>query len=211
MIIQKKTVLLPAGSRKQLKVLLASPCSLTWGINKLTLKNGVTSGRVSWGDGSSDIVTAENAQKLTHTYAAYGTYVVTLSDDFKSLGVSCGMGSEPFKSEYPARVTAVLEGAPGLSLDGYCFANATRLETFTANKQFPTSLGSAVFEGCTGLAHIELPGVASLNAHVFNECTYLREIHLSGEYEASIRASSAWSSSNGKFGAPNAETSFDLP
>ena len=211
MIIQKKTVLLPAGSRTRLKINLTSPCSLTWGISTLMLKNGVTSGRVNWGDGSSDIVTSDNHLKLTHTYAEYGTYVVTISDDFKSLGVGLGMGAEPFKSEYPSRLTAVLEGAPNLSLNNFCFANATRLETFVASKEFPTSLGSPVFDGCTGLVEIELPGVESLNEHAFNGCTNLREIHLSGEYEASIRASSAWSSSNGKFGAENAETSFDLP
>ncbi|MBS7286206.1 MAG: hypothetical protein KIH06_02970 [Kiritimatiellae bacterium] len=60
--------------------------------------------------------------------------------------------------------------------------------------------------------NFNLPPCDSLNSSAtFNECTYLREIHLSGEYEASIRASSAWSSSDGKFGADNATISFDLP
>ena len=211
MIIQKKTVLLPAGSRTRLKIKLDDPSSLTWGIYQLTLKNGVSSGNVSWGDGTYDIVTSENANELTHTYAQTGTYIVTISDDFKGLSVSSWIWVKAFSETYPSRLIEVLEGADNLRPDRGCFAYSMNLENVVASEHFPILCDDGLFQNCVSLATINLPGTVSLHRKSFIGCTNLREIHLSGKYESRIRGSYDWSSSDGKFGAPNAETSFDLP
>lgn len=157
------------------------------GITLRWTQDTVSGVSVDWGDGSAaEAVADTGACTLTHTYAAAGRYLVTLTvadgceamlgtstdaalqdgaqyDDSAFIGTIYGTGRDPLLA---------LEIGSGVTAIGCCALRvATSLKTVTI-PQGVTGLYASAFEGCYDLRAIALPtGLASIGAGAFH-CAY---------------------------------------
>ena len=94
---------------------------------KLPLSSGGTYNfTVDWGDGTTDTITAYDQAEATHTYAAPGTYTVTITGQIEGFGFA-STGEDSSKL-----VDVVQWGPVRLHNNGYQFANCNNLAGFSA-------------------------------------------------------------------------------
>ena len=125
-----------------------------------TVENGVT---IDWGDGSSTETFAGTGNKnTTHTYAAAGTYEITLNVTSGNLGFGDGTSSY------------CVMGATSGTGRAYC----NMLQSVSIGSSV-TSIGSYAFYNCYSLASVTIPSsVTSIGTYAFYNCTAVGAYHV---------------------------------
>ena len=190
-IITKKVTLLPAsfvGTRIGIEI---TDEDLTWGMSSGSLAAESESVRIDWGDGTSE--TRAGISQLTHTYAAPGRYVVSLSDDLATLKVAVITKTSPFYA-YAKRITAFFSNAQRLvELPTLAFVDASSLRTLDLSQSNIKTLGNNTFKGCTALQpELFFPSVTNPGGSTFKDCKQLTRIHFSDSNKAEITSLSSF-------------------
>ena len=196
MIIIKKTVRLvaapePAFAGTRITILVPDD-SRVFGIGAVYLAEGCGRAEVDWGDGSEPTILDGDASQLTHEYAAGGRYVVSFSDDVRSISANSSRTPDEYLNVYTPMIERIVSTADRLS-----------------------TVGSRAFKGATSLVEARFKSVALLPAPnaanvQFVGCDALREIHFAAANEEAIKATTGWARSEGTLGAPSATIYFDL-
>ena len=144
-----------------------------------SVTRGVT---VDWGDGNSETFTGTTASNRSHTYAAPGTYDITLnvtsgSVSFAGTSSNAIYGSTgTYSNRY--RIKHVRIGKDVTNIGNYVFYQCYALASITIPSTVTTS-GDYMFEYCYALTSITLPsGVTSLGSSAFQSCYALTSITL---------------------------------
>lgn len=146
--------------------------------------NGVT---VDWGDSSVAEISADTQAVLTHTYAAAGDYVVTMTP---GSGVTYGLGSKTDsydhsllgsingKAETTPQLTAIRIGRSCTTLNYGALGSCTSLTTIMIPDGI-TVVGENAFYEDVGLTRIVLPdSVQSIGYGAFRSCSALTHLDL---------------------------------
>ena len=171
-----------------------------------TVANGVT---IDWGDGSAaETFTGTGNKNTTHTYAAAGTYDITLDVTSGTAGLGDGfstgiMGASNNAARVYINMAESLRIGSGItSLSGYALRNSglvtitiptsvtsmsgstfyycTRLKYVTISRNV-TSLGDYMFATCNSLENVSIPaGVTSVGNYVFQSCYALESVEFPG-------------------------------
>lgn len=184
------TIILPTIDRKVIP--------LYW---SQTVENGVT---IDWGDGSAtQTFTGTGSKNTTHTYAAAGTYDITLNVTSGTAGLGDGSSGIVGPASNAIRVylnmcESIKIGSGIPSINGYSFRNCgfttatiptsvtsmlasvfyqcTRLKHVTISRNV-TSMGSYMFSGCGSLESVAIPnGVTTIGDYAFNNCYVIKDI-----------------------------------
>ena len=146
-----------------------------------TVANGVT---IDWGDESStETFEGTGNKNTTHTYAAAGTYEITLDVTSGNLGFGaasssyCVMGATSTAGRvYCNMLQSVSIGSGVLSIGDYAFYNCYSLASITIPSGV-TSIGTSAFRYCYSLASVTIPsGVTSISNRAFDNCYSLASI-----------------------------------
>ena len=208
-IIKTRALSAPfAGTRIRIRV--DDPESPTWGMSDLTIAEDREKAVIDWGDAICEEIAEGGAR--THTYARTGEYEVVISDDISGLRCSHLSSASVFRTVYAPMIREVCTSAARLkALENCCFIDATGLTAFTSRQAGIETLAVSAFARCPSLTgRLDLPRVVSIAANSFGGCGAIAELHFGAANEATIKASSAWETSGGRFGAENAEVFFDL-
>jgi hypothetical protein len=173
---------IPTDGKTHLTINIAEPgrmvVPLYW---SQTVANGVT---IDWGDGSSTETFAGTGNiNTTHTYAAAGTYDITLNVTSGVLGFGanssgyCVMGATSNAGRvYCNMLQSVSIGSSVTSIGNSAFYNCYSLASITIPSGV-TSIDNSAFYNCYSLASITIPsGVTSIGANVFQYCYSLASI-----------------------------------
>ena len=213
-IIRKVRVLAapePPFIGTRIRIKLDDPASLTWGVKNLTLAAGRDKAIIEWGDETRSELTASG--ELTHGYAAPGEYEVRISDDILSMAFSAKSSTSPFHVIYAPMIREFHTTALQLKdLAISCFIDASQLSLFSCEGSGLRTLAAHAFAFCPSLVgRVELHGITEVSEYSFANSSGITELHFSKVNESAIKSLPDWKSSGGKFGAPNAESFFDLP
>ena len=146
---------------------------------------------VDWGDGTTpDTLTGTSVNTVkwtpTHSYAAPGDYVITLTVNgtagLRGSGeaylLRYSSGSDARNYAYCNAIQRVFFGSGVTGFGNYAFYNCYSLAQITLPSGV-TSLNSCVFQNCYSLAQITLPsGVTTFNGSTFSGCYSLAQITL---------------------------------
>ena len=147
---------------------------------------------VDWGDGTTpDTLTGTSTATVvwtpTHSYAAPGDYVITLTvagtavlrgDGGGSYLLRYATGSDNRNRTYSNSIQRVALGRGVTSIGDFAFYNCYSLAQITLPSGV-TSIGASMFYNCYSLAQITLPsGVTSIGASMFRNCNSLAQITL---------------------------------
>lgn len=149
-----------------------------------SVADGVT---VDWGDSSVAETSANTQAVLTHTYAAAGDYVVTMTP---GSGVTYGLGSKTDsydhsllgsingKDETTPQLTAIRIGRGCTTLNYGALGSCTSLTTIIIPDGI-TTVGENAFYGDTGLARIVLPdSVQAIGYAAFQSCSAMTHLDI---------------------------------
>ena len=147
---------------------------------------------VDWGDGTTpDTLTGTSLTTVqwtpTHSYAAPGDYVITLTVDgtVGIVGTSSGgkllcysSGSDNRDKAYRNAIQRVFFGSGVASIDAYAFYYCYSLAQITLPNSV-ISIGASAFDNCYSLTQITIPrSVTSIGASAFYYCYGLTQITL---------------------------------
>jgi hypothetical protein len=172
---------IPAGSglaKSELSITLSAATGLspTLYVNKVS----VMPMTIEWGDGTSTTnSTQATSIPITHTYANYGNYVITL-EDTTTYGFGGGTNATPIfgTGTYKNALTACVIGERVPTIGAYSFQGCSGLTSITIPNSIIT-IGTYAFSGCSSLVSITIPsGVMSIGTYAFYDCTGLTEINL---------------------------------
>ena len=145
-----------------------------------TVANGVT---IDWGDGSATQTMAGTGNKnTTHTYAATGTYDITL--DVASgctMGIGymsgyCVLGATGNNGRVYCNMLQSVQIGSRASINAYAFQYCYSLASSTIPSSV-TSIGNYAFSYCYSLASITIPrSVTSIGTYAFSYCYSLASI-----------------------------------
>jgi hypothetical protein len=146
-----------------------------------TVASGVS---IDWGDGSSaETFTGTGNKNTTHTYAAIGDYMITLTVTSGVLGLGNGtssysvMGSTSSTNIVYQNMLNKAEIGSGISSIGdSVFRTCYSLASVTIPSNV-SSIGTFAFAYCYSLASITIPsGVSSISDYAFNYCYSLASV-----------------------------------
>ncbi len=147
---------------------------------------------VDWGDGTTpDTLTGTSLTTVqwtpTHSYAAPGDYVITLTVDgtVGIVGTSSGgkllcysSGSDNRNKAYRNAIQRVFFGSGVASIDAYAFYYCYSLTQITLPNSV-ISIGASAFDNCYSLTQITIPrSVTSIGASAFYYCYRLAQVTL---------------------------------
>ena len=194
------------GRETRITIRLDDPEMLSWGIFALGFADGESSVRINWGDGCIETVTAD--KRIGHTYAALGTYTVTLSDTIASLKCSTMNASDYFGSPSALRILAFSTNAAKLRLiDKWCFYRAENMTEFICADSGIQEMSTQSFYKCYALGgSLNLKPVFSLTNTTFSTCEGITEIVFDMANYETITSNPSY---DVKFGAKNANIRFE--
>ena len=177
---------------------------------KATLADDCATVRIEWGDGTSDVLAADQLAAVSHTYPGPGEYEIRISDDIKSASFT-GTGLDYVRTAAMIRSFATT-GTKLRTLNIRAFKGCVNLVSVDLSAAFVSTFQPGVFENCTGLSGVvRLDSVSTLQGNVqpFNGCTGgITEIHFRKANEAEITGSTVYSNDH-TLGTGTAVVEFD--
>lgn len=174
----------------RIHIRLRSDLDLTFSFNAAaTVVGGIL---IDWGDGAQETNTATENTKYTHTYAAVGTYIITISatdGEIKSFRVANDTNADNTTVE-------AVEIGQNFSLDNSAFRYCGMLQTIILSQgcETPEAYG---FSECTAVKAIIFPrDFVFANMYVFYELNRAVTCSLPGKATFKSSADSYFSSSN---------------
>lgn len=104
-------------------------------------------------------------------------------NDNKNYYIVTGIGS--FKGEY-LEIPAEYKGLPIRAIADRAFDGCSNLRTIHCPKNIVT-IGNAVFDGCTALTDLALPGVTTMGVGVFNGCASITDVVITADFISHIK------------------------
>lgn len=118
--------------------------------------------KISWGDGTKDILS--DFLGRMHTYDRSGEYVITISDDISSFGFTSDIeGDEVYR---PILIELVSIGSKVTRIEDYAFNNCKNMRG-RISLPYVTEIGDYAFGSIEGIGEIILPSLTYLNQESF--------------------------------------------
>lgn len=130
---------------------------------------------IDWGDGSQTESPSILSGTVTHNYAAYDSYVITVAC---ASGETWTLASQITSTDFLySNLSKIVFGDGCVGTADYAMMGASVLQTVEfASSSFQT-FGNNSFEGCTNLGSITIPdNIASIPGYCFRSCSILDDV-----------------------------------